>query len=156
MDKIILAISSALGFGYFPVASGTAGSIPGVMIAYAFWKLAGAGSLGSPAYLALIAILLAVGIWVSGRAEVIYGKKDCGKIVIDEVVGMMITLAFLPASWFNFAVGFFLFRLFDVLKPYPANWINDHMGGGKGVMLDDVAAGIYANIGLVLINRLHC
>ncbi len=154
--KTILTIASGLGAGYCPVAPGTAGSVLGVLPAFLFSysSLTRRGVLDSPWYLLLTGALFLLGVWSAGRAEVIYGQKDCGKIVIDEVVGMMLTLYLLPARWFYFALGFLLFRFFDVTKPFPARRIDMKMRGGLGVMLDDVAAAVYANIALHLVRAL--
>lgn len=142
----MIALASGLGSGYSPVAPGTAGSVVGLAVV---WLLAGTGPLP---YLAVCAALFAAGTWASGLAEEIYGAKDCGKITIDEVVGMMLTLWLVPATPVNLAVGFFLFRIFDIAKPFPAGRIDDRVAGGLGVMLDDVIAAIYANICLQGIN----
>ena len=144
-DTAILTVSSGLGTGYAPFASGTFGSLPGLLIAYLMGKSTGLGGIW---YTSVIIVLFNIGIYVSGRAEEIYGQKDSGRIVIDEVVGMLITLYLMPATPVFFIAGFFLFRFFDVLKPFPARRIDQKMGGGLGVMLDDVAAGVYANLSL--------
>jgi len=139
----ILTIASGLGTGYSPFAPGTAGSLLGLLLV---WLLSGATGLGGYWYPALTVLLFFIGVWASGHAEVIYGKKDCGKIVIDEVVGMFVTLYLLPAAPLYFVSGFILFRFFDILKPFPASRIDQRLGGGLGVMLDDVAAAVYANL----------
>ena len=144
----VIIIASGLGLGYSPVASGTAGSLLGLPLAYLFVRL------GGPWYPALTLALFAVGVWASGRAETIYGQKDCGKIVIDEVVGMLITLYLVPPTWQYYTAGFFLFRFFDIVKPYPAGTIDRKGWGGPGVMLDDVFAAIYANLCLQAIRAL--
>jgi len=139
----VLAIASGLGTGYSPFASGTAGSLLGLLVAYVLSCITG---LGGIRYASVIVFLFVIGVYVSGRAEALYGQKDSGKIVIDEIVGMLITLYLMPATPTYFVSGFFLFRFFDVLKPFPARRIDQRMGGGLGVMLDDVAAAIYANL----------
>ena len=84
------------------------------------------------------------------RPKHVLGRKDPGVIVIDEVLGMLMTLALLPVSTFGIVAGFVLFRIFDVVKPYPAGRL-EHLHGGPGVMLDDAVAGIYAHISLRLL-----
>jgi phosphatidylglycerophosphatase A len=145
-NKTTILIASGLGTGYSPVAPGTAGSALGVGLAALYAWAGGFVRFEGLIFPALILILFVVGVWASGRAEVIYGQKDCGKIVIDEVVGMLITLYLLPATWLYLTLGFFMFRLFDIVKPFPARRIDQRLGGGLGVMLDDVVAGIYANL----------
>ncbi len=82
----------------------------------------------------------------SGKAEKILGTKDPPQVVIDEIAGQLITLALLPPHWTYMLAGFLLFRLFDIIKPWPANKINRDMHGGAGIVLDDVVAGVYANL----------
>ncbi|MBI5695240.1 MAG: phosphatidylglycerophosphatase A [Nitrospirae bacterium] len=139
-DKTVITIASGLGLGYSPFAPGTAGTLLGLPLAYLF---AGTGLYW---YAALTLLVFAAGVWAAGRAEVIYGQKDSGRIVIDEVAGMLVTMYTLPVTPFYLVVGFFLFRFFDILKPFPARRIDQRMGGGLGVMLDDVAAAVYANL----------
>ncbi len=153
-DKIVIAVASGLWAGYSPVAPGTAGSIVGAVIAFLFAAFLGLGSFAGTAYSLLTVLTFFVGVWAAGRAEVIYGQKDCGKIVIDEIAGMFVTLYLIPFDWRWIAAGFFLFRFFDITKPFPARTIDQRMKGGWGVMLDDIAAGIYANIALRIIVRL--
>lgn len=136
----VLALASGLGSGYSPVAPGTAGSVVGLAAA---WMLAGVGHLP---YLAICAAIFSAGVWAAGRAEFIYGVKDSGKITIDEVVGMMLTLWLVPATTLYLVSGFLLFRIFDIAKPFPARRIDSRMEGGLGVMLDDVVAAVYANL----------
>ena len=153
VDKLAISIASGLGSGYSPVAPGTAGSVVGVIIAVLFIILSGLNIFSGLIYILLIAVIFAVGVWSAGRAEVIYGEKDCGKIVIDEIAGMLVTLYLVPFDWRWLLAGFLLFRLFDIVKPFPARRIDQRVEGGWGVMLDDIAAGIYANIGLQILVR---
>lgn len=139
-DKTAITIASGLGLGYSPIAPGTAGSLLGLPLAYLF------AGMGAVWYAALTLLVFVVGVWAAGRAEVIYGQKDCGRIVIDEVAGMLITMFMLPVSPAYLLAGFLVFRFFDIVKPFPARRIDQRMGGGLGVMLDDVFAAIYANI----------
>ena len=88
--------------------------------------------------------------WISDLAGKIYGVVDDGRIVIDELVGYLVTVAFLPWSWSAAILGFFWFRLFDIFKPPPAGWLDKNLKHGVGVVLDDFAAGIYAAIALRL------
>src|SRR5687767_8925063 len=98
----------------------------------------------------LIALLFAAGVWAGTTAERYFGGIDPGPIVIDEVVGMLITLAFIPVGWSGALAGFVLFRIFDVVKPYPARAL-ERLHGGLGVMADDAMAAIYANVSLRLV-----
>jgi phosphatidylglycerophosphatase A len=99
---------------------------------------------------ASIAGLFAAGVWAGSIAEQYFGGIDPGPVVIDEVAGMLITLAFIPVGWSAALTGFFLFRVFDVIKPYPAGRF-EQLHGGLGVMADDAMAAVYANLCLRLL-----
>lgn len=141
MDWIAIVVATAGGAGLAPKAPGTAGSIVGVAI-YLALDHAGAGAY----YLHVIIFFFIVGVWASSRVEHLWGH-DAQRIVIDEVVGQMITFGMaagrysLPA--FYVVLGFGLFRLFDIVKPFPIRHL-ERFKGGFGVILDDVGAGIYA------------
>jgi len=143
--KLILFLATGFYSGYAPFAPGTAGSVVGLLLAWGVTvPLARSSPLGA---LAFIAGLFAVGCWLSERAEKLLDQHDSSHIVIDEIVGMALTMYLCPAAgWLAFGAGFALFRLFDILKPEPAGLIDRRMRGGVAVMLDDVAAAIYANL----------
>lgn len=144
MRGLILFFASNAGLGYVPFASGTFGTLAGIPVFY----LTGAWPwwLTAPTFTAL----LFLSFWVADAAGQIYGVADDGRIVIDELIGYLVTVAFLPWSWPAALLGFFWFRLFDILKPPPARWFDKHLKHGVGVVLDDFAAGIYAAIALRL------
>jgi phosphatidylglycerophosphatase A len=102
---------------------------------------------------ALLLVVLVVGTWASGVAEATLGSKDPGAIVVDEVAGMTISVLAVPLTPAVLVTGFVLFRIFDVVKPFPAG-ASQRLGGGVGVMIDDVIAGIYALILLLVVRRL--
>lgn len=140
--RLILALTSNAGLGYCPVAPGTAGTLAGIP---AFYLLAG---LSPPLYAAVLAALAVLACALAEAAGRIYGVVDDGRIVLDELAGYLVTVAFLPFSWTAALLGFFLFRVFDVLKPPPASWFDRRMKNGVGVVLDDLAAGLYAALAL--------
>ena len=144
MNRLAMFLATAGYVGFFPIAPGTAGSAVGLLV-YAAVRSAHNASLE----IGVILITLAVGIWAAGVVERALGK-DPGPVVLDEVLGMLITLALLDVSLSGAIVGFFLFRVFDVLKPFPAGRL-EHLHGGSGIMLDDAMAGIYANLVLRLL-----
>lgn len=151
MRELILFLATGFYSGYVPYAPGTAGSIVGVALVWGVTApLAERSTIGAAA---LIVGLFALGCWASGRAEEIFGQHDSSHIVIDEIVGMAVAMFLNPASWAALGAGFALFRLFDIAKPEPAGLIDRRMRGGVGVMLDDVAAGIYANLVLQVLGR---
>lgn len=135
-----LAIATALGVGYAPVAPGTFGSAAGLLL----WWLLPASPVVQAA--TIIAVFVA-GSWGGNVAERHFGRTDPGQVVIDEVMGMLITLFLNPVGWTGAIAGFVLFRVFDVIKPYPANRL-EQLHGGIGVMADDAMAAVYANLAL--------
>jgi phosphatidylglycerophosphatase A len=140
VTRLAVFIATVGYCGYFPFAPGTVGSAAGLVFYLLVWWT------GSPLVeVALIAGIFALGVWASTIAEHYFGGIDPGPVVIDEVAGMLITLAFIPVGWQAALAGFFLFRIFDVLKPYPANRL-EAMHGGLGVMADDAMAAVYANL----------
>lgn len=140
MQRIGVFIATCGYIGLVPVAPGTFGSAAGLVVFYAV------RSLQSPtAELALIAVLFALGVWSGTIAERHFGGSDPGAVVMDEVVGMLITLALLPVTFLGAVVGFLLFRLLDVVKPWPSARF-ERLPGGLGVMADDGMAAIYGNL----------
>jgi phosphatidylglycerophosphatase A len=140
MTWIRLLIASCFGIGRFPFASGTVGSLPAVLLYWGLWTVA-----GWPATLAGLVVVTMLGFWSAGAAEQRWGEKDPGVVVIDEVAGQMLTLALLPPTPQILLAGFLLFRLLDILKPFPARRL-EKLPGGTGIMADDLAAGLYGNL----------
>ncbi|AHK79199.1 phosphatidylglycerophosphatase [Ectothiorhodospira haloalkaliphila] len=133
-------LAFGFGSGLSPKAPGTAGTVAAIPI---FLLLQG---LPLWAYLLITALVVAVGIWICGESSRRLGVHDHPGIVWDEIAGFLITMIAAPAGWIWILVGFLLFRLFDILKPWPIGWLDKHLEGGTGIMLDDVLAGIYALI----------
>jgi phosphatidylglycerophosphatase A len=102
----------------------------------------------------IFAAILFLACLIAGRAEEIFGEHDSSKIVLDEVLGMIATMFLNPLGWASLLGGFLIFRLFDIVKPFPASLIDRRMPGGPGVMLDDLVSGIYANIVLRILAHL--
>lgn len=123
--------------GYLPKAPGTWGSVVGVLL----WL--GIRYLPSGFYFPIVAGVFLVGVIAAGAAEKIVDRGDPGLVVIDEIVGQLIALAMIPAQPLWIILGFVFFRIFDILKPFPIGWLDGHIHGGLGIMLDDVIAGIY-------------
>jgi len=132
---------SSFGYvGKFPVAPGTAGSAAALVVFIAI------RASGTPVLEGVIILgLAAAGVWSAAITARDLGAADPGFVVIDEVVGMLIALAFLPLGWRGMVAGFVLFRLFDIIKPYPCGRA-ERLPGGWGIMADDVLAGVYANL----------
>jgi phosphatidylglycerophosphatase A len=139
------------GAGYLPFAPGTAGSVVGVLLVAAVGRMHVGTATAIAVLVAAAVVFLAAGAWAAGEAEAYFGRKDPGPVVIDEVVGQMLTLLLKPqASWKYLAGGFLLFRAFDIVKPFPARQA-ERIPRGWGIMLDDVVAGAY---GLVVLTVL--
>ena len=135
-DRIALLIATAGGAGYSPVAPGTAGSAVTVLF---LWLV----PFSRTGLVVFLVAVVAVGTWAAHRAEPLLGGKDPGAIVIDEVAGMTLSVVAFPLTVPVLVAGFFLFRLFDIVKPPPAHG-SQKLGGGVGVMIDDLIAGGYA------------
>lgn len=145
MTRLAVFVATVAYCGYFPFAPGTVGSVAGLVVYLLVWWAQ------SPIVeAALITCLFLAGVWAGTTAERYFGGIDPGPIVIDEVVGMLITLAFVPVGLSGALAGFVLFRVFDVIKPFPAGRL-ERLHGGFGVMADDAMAAVYANISLRLL-----
>ena len=148
MDRLFMFIATGAYTGYLPKAPGTWGSLLGVGI----WL--GLRRLELIPYLTCVAIIFLIGTICAGAAEKIVDRGDPGLVVIDEIAGQLIALAGAPYHPVAALAGFLLFRLFDILKPFPVGWLDSRIHGGLGIMLDDVVAGLYALIVLQLAWRI--
>lgn len=143
--RVALILASNFGLGYAPVAPGTFGTLAGLPAFYLMARLSPVG------YTLVWLLLLLLAFWSADIAGKHYGVVDDGRIVIDELLGYLATVAWLPFSWTAALLGFALFRLFDITKPPPASWFDREMKNGVGVVLDDVAAGVYGALVLRLL-----
>jgi phosphatidylglycerophosphatase A len=140
LRRLGVFIATCAHIGYAPVAPGTFGSAVGLVVYYVVRRQ------GSTAIeLGTIAVILVIGLWSATEAEHHFGGIDPGPVVIDEVIGMLMTLALHPVNVAGAMTGFFIFRLLDVVKPWPARRL-ELLPGGFGVVLDDAMAGIYGNL----------
>ncbi len=140
MKRIAVLISSFVYSGYAPIAPGTAGSAAALLL-YALVRWYGSVALEA----AVIIAVALVGTWAASVTERALGRTDPGQVVIDEVLGMLMTLAFLPLDWTGVLLAFFVFRALDIIKPFPAG-AAENLHGGLGIMADDAIAGVYGNI----------
>ena len=141
-------LACGLGSGLAPVAQGTFGSAAAVLPWLALRHLA------LPTYVLVLVVAFALGVWACNEAGRALGVDDHRSLVWDEFVGQwlaLLPLLLLPAPWWMTLAGFALFRLFDVWKPWPIGWLDGHMKGGLGVMIDDVVAGAYAAVVVALV-----
>jgi len=144
-DKHILFAATVFYSGYAPVMPGTAGSVAAIPLCLLFMAMTPWMNTIS------VAALIIFSIWVCGEAESIIGKKDPGCIVLDEVVGMAVALSGVTPGFINIIAGFFIFRFFDILKPWPIKNLEKIFKGGAGIVADDIGAGIYTSIVLNII-----
>lgn len=140
LQRPVCFVGFGFGTGLAPFMPGTFGTLPALPMAYLLMAL-GWSAIG----LSLLCLLLFVlGIWICNVTERALGIQDYGGIVWDEIVAMMLVLAWVPSSWGWWLVAFVVFRLFDMLKPWPIKWFDRRVHGGFGIMLDDVIAAMFA------------
>lgn len=137
--EITIFIAQGAYAGRFPFAPGTAGTAAAVPLYLLLKGLPPAG------YLIVCLVAVAIAVVTAGAAEKLLGQKDAPSIVIDEIAGYLVAMALLPSNWPFIISGFFLFRLFDIIKPFPLKRLQD-LHGGPGVVLDDIGAGVYTNL----------
>ncbi|AKU91797.1 phosphatidylglycerophosphatase A [Vulgatibacter incomptus] len=148
-DRFAIVWSSGLGSGYFPVASGTFGTLAALPFAWMLSRI-------EPwwGWAACVALFTAVSVVTAHRAGQLHGVVDSKRIVSDEFAGLFITVGLLPFTWQVAVAGFFVFRVFDIVKPWPASYFDRKVHNGFGVTFDDVVAGVYARIVLEVLWRL--
>ena len=148
MRYFIVILATGFGIGYSPIAPGTLGTLLAIPI-YFFLS-----EISFPLYQLTLLAFFFLSSWISERAENYFGKKDDSRIVIDEMMGFFITMLWVTKTPLFILVGFILFRFFDIFKPFPIRRF-EKVRGGFGVVLDDVIAGIFANVILRFIMILH-
>jgi len=145
MNRFFLILATGFGVGYSPIAPGTLGSLLAIPIYYFL------SAISSPIYELTLITFFFLSSWISGQAQNYWGRQDDPRIVIDEMMGFLITMLWLPKTFFSVTIGFFLFRFFDIFKPFPIRRVEKRWRGGYGVVLDDVLAGVCANIVLQIV-----
>lgn len=139
-------LAFGFGSGLAPVAPGTFGTLVGIpfflfMVSLPLWG-----------YLLLTLAFFLFGVWICDRSSKLLGVHDHGGIVWDEIVGYLVTMIAAPQGWEWIVIGFILFRIFDIFKPWPIAYLDRHVSGGFGIMIDDILAGVYAMFILQLLN----
>jgi len=147
MNRLILLLASGLGAGYAPIAPGTAGTLVAIPLYYFL------SYIRFPLYELTLLTFFFFSSWIAERAQHRWQKRDDQRIVIDEMMGYFLTMLWIPKTLLFISVGFLLFRFFDIVKPFPCRQL-ENVRGGFGVVLDDVSAGIYANVALQLLRML--
>lgn len=144
-EKAVLFIATGCFIGKIPFAPGTFGSLAGILLCFILSK--------TSVMAAILCIILFIifSIWIANDAEKILNRKDPGSIVIDEIAGMTVTLIGLPFNVFYVTTGFLIFRILDITKPFPIRYIDRRVSGGAGIVFDDIAAGMIANVILRII-----
>jgi phosphatidylglycerophosphatase A len=148
MRKIAIFISTFGGVGYFPVASGTAGTITAIPFAYLFCLV------GWYWQIAILLFLFPLFSFFAGEGEKHFGSKDPREVVSDEVLGYLVAVFAISPTAFNLGIAFLLFRIYDIVKPYPIRYADRNIPGGWGIVADDVMAGIFTRLTMLLISML--
>jgi phosphatidylglycerophosphatase A len=143
MRNAVIFLASLAYVGYIPVASGTFGSLVAMPL---FWVFDALRSLSPALAVGVFVAFVAAACWIAGAADAYLQEHDSHKIVIDEAAGYVAATLFLPLTWETAIAAFLIFRVLDVIKPYPAGYIDEHVPGGRGVVLDDVVSGFYTNL----------
>jgi phosphatidylglycerophosphatase A len=146
-DRIALVIATGLGSGHSPIAPGTCGSFVGILLILLLSRLKFSGGSRLLLFFLVVCLISAAGVWAASRAELIYGRKDPPQVVIDEIVGQLLTfgLIFRHPRFLLLLIGFLFFRLFDIVKPFPIRKV-ERAPMGFGIVLDDLVAGFYASL----------
>jgi phosphatidylglycerophosphatase A len=144
-NDLVVFLATGCFTGFLPKMPGTWGTFAGIPLVIISHRLT---SIMQPV---TAVIFVAFAAWIAGRAEILFEDRDARPIVIDEMVGFLITLLWLPLNFLTLCLGFFLFRLFDIVKPPPISTVEKRLHGGWGIVLDDVLAGVFANVTLRLL-----
>ena len=142
MDRLVVFLASGAYVGYVPVASGTFGSLLALPLLVALDR----SGWSTAVVVLVLAIASALAMVIAGRASRIYGVHDSSRIVLDEVCGMLLAGALMPLTVWNLTLAFLVFRVFDIVKPFPAGYFDRDVKNGVGVVADDLFAGVYANL----------
>jgi phosphatidylglycerophosphatase A len=147
-DKLIKVVATGFGSGLIPFAPGTAGTLVGIPLYLALSRLS------STLYFIFAVAITVLACYVSHKAERLFGEKDPPRVVIDEIAGFQWTMFLVGPTFLHVLVGFVLFRFLDILKVFPAGYFQRRLPGGVGIVMDDVVAGMYCNIALLVMIRL--
>ena len=149
INRICVVLSTFFGVGFVPGAPGTAGTLAAVGVVYLL------GFAGGAVFYSIFTLgLILVSFIAAGRSAAILKSEDPPEVVIDEVCGFLVCMLFITPDPLNLAVGFFLFRFFDIAKPFPVRSA-ERLPGGYGIVMDDVLAGVYGNLCLQVLVRLY-
>lgn len=144
-EKCVILLATGFCAGYVPIAPGTFGAVAAIPLSYLVSKIVPIQGV------LLVCLIVGCSVPIAGKAEELFGTKDSGYIVIDEIAGFLVTMLLIPWSGTSVAAGFLIFRLLDITKPFPIKMLEARLPGGWGVVGDDVLAGVYANVVLRII-----
>jgi phosphatidylglycerophosphatase A len=147
LGKAAVILATWFGMGYFPFAPGTVGTVGAIPLSLALLRCPFSFRVS------FFLVFFVLAVWASGRTESLLGTRDPSQVVIDEVAGFLAATVFMQTSWQEVGIAFFLFRFFDIVKPFPAGILDRKLRGGMGIVLDDVAAGGYT-LGVILLMHL--
>ncbi len=147
-DRLAMEVATLLGAGRLPKAPGTWGTLATMPLC---WWLQQRDMM---AHVIVFTFVLVIGTWAAGVACRIYARQDPPQVVVDEAAGYLLTMWAAPVGWPWLVVGFGLFRLFDIWKPWPVHWLDQALPSPWGVMADDLAAGLYAGLGVMVLARM--
>jgi phosphatidylglycerophosphatase A len=139
-DRAVLFLATGFWVGRIPLAPGTYGSLLGIPICFVL------AEIGFALMVAATVVFVLFAVWIAGKAERLIRIRDAPCIVIDEMAGIMVTMLGVPLTPLNLAAGFFAFRVLDIIKPFPARFMDAKVSGGWGIVMDDVVAGFYSNL----------
>ena len=149
-DRAVLLLATGFSVGRIPLAPGTYGSLLGIPFCLVL------AEIGLAVMVAAAVAFVLFAVWIAGKAERLIRIKDAPCIVIDEMAGITVTMLGVPLTPLNLTAGFIAFRVLDIIKPFPARYMDAKVAGGWGIVMDDVVAGLYSNLLLRAISLIFC
>ena len=149
-DRAVLLLATGFSVGRIPLAPGTFGSLLGIPLCLVL------AEIGLDVMVAAAVAFVLFAVWIAGKAERLIRIKDAPCIVIDEMAGITVAMLGVPLTPLNLTAGFIAFRVLDIIKPFPARYMDAKVAGGWGIVMDDVVAGLYCNLLLRAISLIFC
>jgi len=149
-DRAVLLLATGFSVGRIPLAPGTFGSLLGIPLCLVL------AEIGLDVMVAAAVAFVLFAVWIAGKAERLIRIKDAPCIVIDEMAGITVAMLGVPLTPLNLTAGFIAFRVLDIIKPFPARYMDAKVAGGWGIVMDDVVAGLYSNLLLRAISLIFC
>lgn len=149
-DRAVLLLATGFSVGRIPLAPGTYGSLLGIPICFVL------AEIGFAVMVVAAVVFVLFAVWIAGKAERLISIKDAPCIVIDEMAGIMVAMFGVPLTPLSLTAGFIAFRVLDIIKPFPARYMDAKVSGGWGIVMDDLVAGFYSNLLLRAISLIFC